>query len=175
MVTAMVKRATLNESFEVTGNLCMVSSERLLRKPNFASIGGFEVKLQDGTELIFDWEETGAVTRWLPDGRLMIEWDLIRFDKEFYEASNPHAPLPDWEAIVQAQIDYIFYDVGIFTNGEEYPMKFDLKAWNLIVWSEKENFDDPFKLITFSTSAIEDYRKRIDKKDERENGHDKNS
>lgn len=152
----------MNNPHQVVGIIRLVSTEPLTVKPDFASIGGFDVTTPDGVEVIFDWEKSeGSVFTTYGD-RIGIEWELSNFDSEFFEGSNDHTSDPNWVEILKGVINEIHYETGMYDEptNKETPIQMVVESFAI---GEIPEDDSDTVWQHFSKEQIAAHNERMNK------------
>lgn len=128
-------------------------------KPDFASIGGFTVRV-NGKDIIFDWLETGGGAHVQEDGHVVMEWSLRYFDEEFFKDSNDDVTTPNFEEISQGELDEVYYEVGYIINNEEEHFEMDLVEFTIDTYTDTSTSNTEY---AFSPEQIQKYNEKTQK------------
>lgn len=91
------------------GTIRYRTREKIDRKPEIFTTGGYTGVDKDGKEIIFDWCDMYAFVEELDDGRMEIEVTLKNFDIEFLRDSNEITSISARE-LSKLNLNEIFYE-----------------------------------------------------------------
>lgn len=130
------------------------------KKPDFASIGGFESTINK-VGVIFDWLTSSGNANFTEDGYLEMAWELRSFDDELFESSNEQRPLPTLEEIFKGDLTEVYYEVGYLDkNKEETPLEMELVSFQAVTLPKHGDKEETY---SFSEDQVKDFKKIIEK------------
>lgn len=134
------------------------STEKVNRKPDVASVGGFTVVAGE-KEIIFDWcmyEGQSAINE---DGKLNMGFYLRDFDTDFFNESNEGLTAPDWEQMLNGVIEEVYHEVGFIEDDQENLIDMKVLEFEIYLWDDQGK---EYQTLKFSPEQIEAYNKKVE-------------
>lgn len=137
----------------------LISKKQVHKKFDYATVGGFTVKTDDGKDISFDWSRFDGNHTETVNGHIGIEWTLSDFDREHFEGNESKPGELDWEKIVQSILTEVTYDNGHYDEATqtETHVPMALAGFKIIAYNEDYSESETYE---FTTNQIADYNKR---------------
>ncbi|MEB2277011.1 hypothetical protein LAV82_23615 [Bacillus sp. ILBB4] len=137
------------------------SKEKVTRKPDYASVGGFCVTpTNEETSILFDWESSAGYSEIDKDGYLEISWMLSGFDMDFFLGSNEGLTEPDWELILSSALDEVYYEAVHIIGGIESHIEMTVQSFGFLFYDFDKNEETN---SSFTHEQIKAYNQKIEK------------